>query len=174
VLVSLGLCAAVGLLQAWDVASHKPLSVDRSQFSLDHFLSQKVTTNFDEFVPRVSKVKPPRRTDDFVITAGSGTVVEQQRQINRLRARLDNGLPTTVRIASFFYPGWQVTVDDRAAEIRPDAFGLINVEVPAGKHRVEAVFVGSALHRTTEWIALAGLLVLVVVFVLLRRRQAVL
>lgn len=54
----------------------------------------------------------------------------------------------TMRINTFFYPGWRATVDDEAVDIRVlPPFGLIGVEVPAGEHTVALRF-GNIRMRT--------------------------
>ena len=69
-----------------------------------------------------------------------------------------------MRIHLYYFPGWQVRVDGEQVEPRiSDPHGLMEVDVPAGEHRVDAVM-GSTPPRTagtiTSWmtlLVLAGL-----------------
>jgi hypothetical protein len=64
-------------------------------------------------------------------------------------------------IAQFYFPGWRATVDGNAVEIAPctDA-GLICVPVPAGVSQVVLTYAGTPLQHAADYVALAGLLAL--------------
>jgi hypothetical protein len=51
-----------------------------------------------------------------------------------------------LRVATFRYAGWRATVDGRPARLETGPSGVIEVEVPAGRHVVEVVF-GTTPHR---------------------------
>jgi hypothetical protein len=74
--------------------------------------------------------------------------------------RLDG--PATVRIHPYYFPGWQVRVDSQLVEARvSNPHGLIEVDVPAGEHRID-VRMGSTPPRRagtiTSWMTLVLLL----------------
>lgn len=78
------------------------------------------------------------------------------------RYRFRAAAPFLAQFHTFYFPGWQATVDGRPAEIeiRPP-LGLIGVEVPAGEHEVALRFV-SLPHQTASnaisLLAVVGLL----------------
>jgi uncharacterized membrane protein len=115
------------------------------------------TTNTGEYLPVAVKEIPPL----------------EQSSLLRAGRRLDlTSLPPTTRVLSetytpltydvtlnapqsfnalfntFYFPGWQASVDGAPAEINPsDPHGFIRVPVPAGQHRLQVAF-GSTPIRT--------------------------
>ncbi|OUC05014.1 hypothetical protein RY27_29870 [Litorilinea aerophila] len=72
------------------------------------------------------------------IVQGSGEVVSQYSRGSSAGGvvRLDG--PATVRIHLLYFPGWQVWVDGMLVPHRvSDPYGLIEVDVPAGEHRID-------------------------------------
>ena len=60
---------------------------------------------------------------------------------------VDAETDTAVRFRSFWYPGWSVRIDGATASCGPDAEGLIEVSVPAGRHTLDVRW-GRTLLRT--------------------------
>jgi hypothetical protein len=69
--------------------------------------------------------------------------------------------PARLRLPLLAFPAWQVTVDGAAtvAAIDP-ATGLISVELPAGTHRVVAVWKRMGVERTGLAVSVFAVLVL--------------
>jgi hypothetical protein len=88
------------------------------------------------------------------------------------RYRVHTPEPITVRFNTFYYPGWQASVDGRPVPISPSyPEGLITFEVPAGEHDVLVSF-GDTPVRTVANLVSGGTLLLVVgaaVFLSVRR-----
>ncbi len=81
-----------------------------------------------------------------------------------LTADLDAPADTLLHLASFSFPGWQVTLDgvplDDAAT-RTDE-GLLAVPVPAGQHQLQVAWVGTPVQQIAVALTLLAWLVLVV------------
>jgi hypothetical protein len=82
--------------------------------------------------------------------------------------------PVTLVINSPFFPGWRVSLDDQpiSPTIRPES-GYMEVAVPAGPHRVDAVFGRSAVRAGAEILTLISLMVwiLLLSWDVIRRRR---
>ena len=62
----------------------------------------------------------------------------------------------------FYFPGWRVTVDGRAAEARPEGpLGLLAVDLPAGEHRVQLRYGLTSAATVGALLSLLGLAVTV-------------
>jgi hypothetical protein len=76
--------------------------------------------------------------------------------------------PVTLQFYTYFYPGWQVTLNGAPIEHRFEPpFGLITVDLPAGEHVVR-LQMGSTPARTYGTI-LSGLGLLIIAALLLYR-----
>ena len=89
---------------------------------------------------------PPAPTLPPGTPAGSspGAVVsaEVQADGNRYVATVDAERDAAVLVKTAYHPRWEVEVDGRPADAVLVAPGLLAVEVPAGRHQVEASFAG--------------------------------
>jgi hypothetical protein len=68
-----------------------------------------------------------------------------------------------------YYPGWIATVDDRAAEINRADVLFRAIKVPQGQHRIELRY-DPASYKIGAIVSLIAWIVLIVVFILTRRR----
>ncbi|MCX6044269.1 MAG: hypothetical protein NT075_04100 [Chloroflexi bacterium] len=68
--------------------------------------------------------------------------------------------PAVVRINEFYFPGWQVRIDGVLTPYRvSDPYGLIEVDVPAGEHHIDARMNSTPVRQVGAAISLATLLV---------------
>ncbi len=78
-----------------------------------------------------------------------------------------------VRLRTFYYPGWQCSIDGRPGEIKPETqSGAILVNVPSGEHEVTVDFMESRSQRS-GWLisAVSALAGLIFYFGVMRRRR---
>ncbi len=72
-----------------------------------------------------------------------------------------------IRIAIFFYPGWQVTKDGKPASMEVEKeTGAVLVNVPAGAHTIRATFGETRLREISKYASLGSLLLLIPLTVL--------
>lgn len=106
------------------------------------------------------------RTDALTriaIIQGEGEIVEQQSAGSSGGGTVRMTMPGVVRIHLFYFPGWQVFVDDEQVPYRvspPD--GVLEVDVPAGEHRIEARM-GTTPVRTAGAAVSWGVLIMALV-----------
>ena len=82
----------------------------------------------------------------------------------------ESGEPFTVRFNTLWFPGWQVYLDgDPVASSASSPQGLIELDIPAGKHAIKLSFGSTPVRDLANGLSIAALL-LCLVLVLLRSR----
>jgi hypothetical protein len=98
----------------------------------------------------------------LAIIKGSGEILSQYSRGSSAGGVVRADGPATVRIHLYYFPGWQVRVDGQLVEARvSDPHGLIEVDVPAGEHHIDARMGSTPPRRAgtiTSWITLLLLL----------------
>jgi hypothetical protein len=73
---------------------------------------------------------------------------------------------TRVTYQTFYFPGWQASLDGRPIELRPSsADGLITLDLPAGRHVLEIAFRRTPLRSISLLVSGAGLALCLVITV---------
>lgn len=134
------------------------------------------TTNTGEYLPVAVKAVPPlalspqtRNFDPFdpaSLPVGA-TVADAEYRPLAYALTVDATRQWRAQFATFYFPGWRATVDGASTTIDPsDPYGLIQVTVPAGRHRLEVWFGSTPLRTVALLISVATLvgLALVTVF----------
>jgi hypothetical protein len=98
----------------------------------------------------------------LAIIEGSGEILSTYSRGSSAGGVIRADGPATVRIHLYYFPGWQVRMDGALVEARvSDPHGLIEIDVPAGEHRID-VTMGSTPPRragtTTSWATVVLLL----------------
>jgi hypothetical protein len=74
---------------------------------------------------------------------------------------------TVIRISSFYYPGWEVTMDGKPGDMGVEKeTGAVLVGVPAGTHTIQVNFGETRLRRIAKYTSLGFLLLLIPVTML--------
>jgi hypothetical protein len=98
----------------------------------------------------------------LAIIQGSGEILSQYSRGSSAGGVVRADSPATVRLHLYYFPGWEVRVDGQVVEARvSDPHGLIEVDVPAGEHHIEARMGSTPPRRAgtiTSWATLALLL----------------
>lgn len=88
------------------------------------------------------------------ILQGRGVVRSNYSQGSRFGGEVEMRTPGVVRVNLAYFPGWQVTMDGRPVEHRvspPD--GLIELDVPAGEHKIDVVMGMTPVRQAGEIIS---------------------
>ncbi|MGA9995727.1 MAG: YfhO family protein [Pyrinomonadaceae bacterium] len=127
-----------------------------------------------EFDPRrtalleVARENLPELPGGAVLPASSARLVSYEP--NRLVIETDADTPSVLVVSELNYPGWEATVDGKAAPMHTADFLLRGIVMPAGKHRVEMEYKAPAA-RNGAFISLFTLLGLVGLGVYERRSK---
>ena len=75
----------------------------------------------------------------LAILGAPGEIISQYSRGSSAGGIVDLAAAGTVRIHVLYFPGWRVTVDGAPVPVRiSEPHGLLEVEVPAGRHRIDA------------------------------------
>lgn len=126
------------------------------------------TTAYDEYEPYWGQVTPLDMPPDaasyinnpFQIRIRESDAIREADNLSYTSIR-DNQIQVvasknmTIRFRQFYFPGWQVTVDDELYPITPDErFGLISTELPKGEHLVQLDYVGTPIQQLSTLISI--------------------
>lgn len=119
----------------------------------------------------------PRWVDRTLVLSPTHDLTAQKLAIQLVRGnaydltlRINGETGSPLRFNNFYFPGWQVTLDqDRVLKTYPSTnLGLLTVDVPAGAHVVQLVWAGTPVQR---WAGVLSLLTLAALTWLAWRQQ---
>ncbi|MCC6192664.1 MAG: hypothetical protein IT318_26885 [Anaerolineales bacterium] len=172
-----------GLLLATTVAAHQPraaalgtrLPADLPALGTANVAqferqtnSLGATTNFlgvtSDFMPRwvdqtygLSSTPQP----DEHLRAQDITVAVRAASAMALELSVNAPAPVRVRLSTFYFPGWQATLDgQQTLPVADTPLGLLTIDVPAGAHVLAVRWAGTPLQRASSLVSavsLAGL-----------------
>jgi hypothetical protein len=95
------------------------------------------------------------------IVSGHGAILDQSSAGASAQARVQADDEVRLRFYTYYFPGWQATVDGRPVEILPDPpNGLIGLVVPPGEHEIRLRFGATPLRRVSAGISLTTLVII--------------
>ncbi len=130
---------------------------------------QQIRRLFDpvmEYVPiwveNIDSVLSEDRNEQALVILGKASVkVEEWKSEERIM-NISAETPSLLRISTFYYPGWQASVDGKPAAIEVAKHtGAMLIKVPAGKHAVELRFVATPLRHFANIISTISFVVIV-------------
>ncbi|HLE73137.1 MAG TPA: hypothetical protein VI688_02720, partial [Anaerolineales bacterium] len=134
------------------------------------------TSSAGEFMPRwVQSVNLDRDSAALPVIPNPNIRLESA-SAYEINLTFASDSPSQLRFTNFYYPAWQVTLDDRRdLKIYPTTnAGLLTIDLPAGEHRVRVRWAGTDFQRWGVFITLATLGVLTFFLSLQRHRWAIL
>ncbi len=111
--------------------------------SEDYYRNLKTTaTAYDEHLPIWAK---PMTVDPISkVQSEKGAVGIITNHSNLIKAQITTDQATPVKINQYYFPGWKVLVDGKQVEVNylqpGEDHGLMMINLPSGKHLVEAKF----------------------------------
>lgn len=138
-----------------------------SFYTNEVYLKWTVSRISDEYLPRnFTKPASPEdlRSSTFDIVGGSGNVSMIEKKTQVARAQIDLKTKGTVRANIAFFPAWTIRLDqEQTSYIARDDGMYINV--PEGKHSIEARFAQTPIEKTSNILSVIGVLALLVVII---------
>lgn len=148
------------------MASSRGLSdVDPALWSPQMIAARDVSaTAAGVFTTRWQSVRAPYTPVVAAVVNGDTQLQQAGRLPTYWSAQLSAREPSAIRLAISYFPGWEVRIDGTPAAVRPaPKTGQILFDVPAGRHRVEAQFVRTAIMRLADWIRFLSLVLLALI-----------
>lgn len=154
-----------------------------AQLTTSEEVAWRVSRSSFDFVPRdVATKKSDLNTtlvdidkdsivkNSFEIVSGEASIIPLQNKFSSKKFAAEAAAPTTFRLNTFYFPGWNAYLDSKKISIRSsNKYRLITVDVPKGKHELEFVFEDTPVRRFANYLSLISLLV--VILILLWNRQ---
>lgn len=86
--------------------------------------------------------------------------------------KVNTSIPSTVRISTFYYPGWTALVNGKevSIDIEKDS-GAMLLNLPAGENEVLLEFRDTPLRRGAKWVSILSLLAALFGLVMARRKR---
>ena len=120
--------------------------------------SQRIPQDADS--PLIAQYLAGEPLQRAAVAAGAGRIISQGATATTATARVDAQSDIRLRFYTYYFPGWQATVDGRPVSIAPEPpNGLITLDVPPGEHLVQLRFGPTPLRRLAAAITLASLAV---------------
>ncbi len=159
-LAILALAAVVNLLLAWQIVHLKPFLFDEQVLASD-IVKSWVEPAFTPVQFGMYRTFRQTRLDlpPSLFTEGAGEVVMETWASSHRVLRVKSAGGGTVRLRSFWFPGWAGSLDGAPFELRPDPrYGAVTFTVPAGSHTVELRFEATPVRRIAAWMAVVSIL----------------
>lgn len=104
--------------------------------------------------------------DRTPVSAGDREVELSLWKTEKREFSIEEGSPTNVRVATFYYPYWQAKVNGKTVDVGKDENGVITLPVPAERSEVTLQFIEPTLNIVARWVSIAVWLLLVVAVVI--------
>lgn len=114
----------------------------------------------------------PARVSQADIIEGKGSLVERNINNNSRKYFLDAQSPVKIVDYTFYFPGWNVFVDDRPVPIQfqdPRHRGVITYSAPAGQHEIKVLFQDTQVRKVAKITSIFFILLLLLLFFMRKR-----
>jgi hypothetical protein len=128
----------------------------------------------------VSPMTPQYQDPDFsndkierlAILSGEGTVLGHYSRGHSFGGTVDLSTPGVVQVRVYEHPGWQARIDGEpvAHRVSPP-YGLIELDVPAGRHTIELRMGSTPIRTVSAVISVATLGMLILLWALSRKKM---
>lgn len=114
-----------------------------------------------EYVPRWMTEWPIYNPQGLRVVAGQAMLGESAKSVTSWRGNITAQMPSTVELHISYFPGWTVLMDGQPVNISvTNPTGVIQLAVPSGTHRIEAVFGRTWPRFLSQAISVASLTLL--------------
>ncbi len=111
------------------------------------------------------------KLERLAILSGEGTILSHYSRGHSFGGEVDLSGPATIQVRVYEHPGWQARVDGVAVAHRVSPpYGLVELDVPAGRHRIDLRMGSTPIRTVSAAVSLATLLILVALWALARKR----
>ena len=81
------------------------------------------------------------------------------------KAATDSPTDDVITVNTFYFPGWNVSLDGKAVDVTLDQYGAMRVFVPSGKHNLEVKFLDTPVRRISNIISLVAWISVLFLFI---------
>lgn len=130
-----------------------------TNYSDSYYETLKTTaTAYDEHLPNWAKpqVKDPLNKVEFKI--GKGDVEMIKNHSGEISAEVSTEALSRVKLNQYFFPGWNINIDQKPVKMsylmKGDDYGLMEFDLPAGKHLLDAKFNETPVRRFADIVSI--------------------
>lgn len=131
---------------------------------LSLYLSSEDTTNtYDEYLPKIAR-------SDQAESSKNGGKIENDKNIiidsqvstvNSISFKYSSDQLSDFKINLFYFPGWEVYIDNYQEDLKYTDEGLIQFQGPGGHHAVVIKYSGTQLMKTARLLSFLTLIILI-------------
>lgn len=138
-----------------------------------YMTNMATTTVLDEYMPLWVKEKPTQRFENKVeIIRGKGEVKGMAYTGKEISFNAESEKQAVVRVNTIYWPGWRALVNGKDVSISyNNRKGLIELQVPEGKHNIHLTFGETPLRMMGNVLTLGSFALLIVVSILARKSK---
>jgi hypothetical protein len=149
------------------------LSIVRANFGLN---STYATGEVAEYQPIWSAVEGKPR--DFkraaaIVESGDATVNALDETGTLQSYEINARTEATVKFRTLYFPGWTARLNRQLTDVRPNALGNIEIQVPAGDHHLLLTFEDTWPRKAGKWISLVSLFLMLTLPFVVRRTSRI-
>lgn len=111
-----------------------------------------------EFLPKGTELPRKAPIGKVEVLEGGAIIENLKIKSNEIVFNTENHGMTYLRVNNFYYPGWQVWIDDQKIELKPSK--LLEFSVPEGTHLVKARFTETLVRRISSILSVLTLILL--------------
>ncbi|MEX2028055.1 MAG: YfhO family protein [Candidatus Curtissbacteria bacterium] len=154
---TLALTVAIACILSTILYTKPQTFVDRG----DGFYStnEGTTTVADEYMPLWVNAHKNSRADQKIELVGEGQIKNLNIKPSVYKAEIESPSGVIVNVNAVYFPGWQASVDDKKVPLNfANDFGLINFQLPAGKHEVIIKYTESPVATAADIVSIVAVL----------------
>ncbi len=122
--------------------------------------NEGTTTVRDEYLPLWVKQQKPTRANTKIELPQNAQIQNLSIRPTLYSATINSPSDANIQVNSIYFPGWIVTVDNKKTPINVlDDFGLINFQLPAGKHEVIIKYTESPVATAADIVSIVAVLI---------------
>ncbi len=134
---------------------------DQEKFSGELWEKQLTISIFD-YLPIFAKMPPDKKApEEPIFIEGEGKIISYQKGTNWQKGQIEITQKATVRLPFFYFPGWEIYVDDQKTDFSYDNFlGLPTFSLSEGKHQIYARLNDTPIRKTSNIVSTISILAL--------------
>lgn len=124
-----------------------------------------------EYLPKGARILEAAESNIVEKQADSETEIKEK-SCNSLAFEYE-GAGELAKINYYYFPGWTAYVDGKKTVLQKDEYGLINLKVPEGHHKIQLKFEDTPIRRWANFLSLFSFIALILLMARAHQRASV-
>ncbi len=125
-----------------------------------------VTSPYGEDLPKWAKGMDKKSPGKFEFIKGVGEVRVVENKSARVLAEVEATTSAKIRFNQFYFPNWQIKVDDRLTafdyKVEGESYGLPIFDIDSGKHQILSEFKNSPVRNIADAVSLVSVILWII------------